>query len=103
MTVKTKGYICGIVAAVSYGTNPLGALFLYEAGVNTDSVLFYRYAIAALVLCVFLALKGESFRVSAKELCVLAVLGALFAVSSLTLFASFLYMDAGIASTRLFV
>ena len=27
---KALGYLCGILAAVSYGTNPLGALNLYH-------------------------------------------------------------------------
>lgn len=39
----------------------------------------------------------------AREFSVLGLLGVMFAVSSLTLFMSFHYMDAGIASTLLFV
>jgi hypothetical protein len=35
--MKHKGIICGILAAVCYGTNPFGALPLYEEGVNTSS------------------------------------------------------------------
>ena len=50
MSEKSKGTLCGIVAAVSYGMNPLGALSLYRAGINTNSVLFYRYALAAVLL-----------------------------------------------------
>jgi hypothetical protein len=30
--MKHKGIICGILAAVCYGTNPFGALPLYEGG-----------------------------------------------------------------------
>ncbi len=103
MTVKTKGTICGIIAAISYGTNPLGALYLYKVGVNADSVLFYRYSIAALILAVIMSLRKISFRVKPIEIIILACLGVLFAVSSLSLFSSFHYMDAGIASTLLFV
>ena len=43
MNLKVKGTILGIVSAVSYGTNPLGALFLYQEGLNSNSVLFYRF------------------------------------------------------------
>lgn len=103
MNAKTKGAICGIIAAVSYGTNPLGALPLYGLGVNPDSVLFYRYAIAAAVLAAITLCRREPLRVSGRELGILAILGVLCAVSSLSLFMSFLYMDAGIASTMLFV
>ena len=42
MTNKTKGVIYGAIAAASYGMNPLFALPLYAAGMNVDTVLFYR-------------------------------------------------------------
>lgn len=103
MNSKVKGYICGILAAVSYGTNPLGALNLYADGMNTNSVIFYRYALATTILAVILAMQRKSFAVTKREFTVLTVLGALMAASSLTLFASFNFMDAGIASTILFV
>lgn len=103
MDAKFKGSICGIVGAVSYGTNPLGALFLYEAGINANSVLFYRFSVAALVLGLWLVVHKESLWVAPKELVVLGGLGILFAISSLSLFISFHHMDAGIASTLLFV
>lgn len=101
--MKLKGYACGVGAAVSYGLNPLGALPLYAAGANTNTVLFYRYVLAALLLSVFMVSSRKSFSVSPGEIKVLAPLGFLFAVSSLTLFASFHFMDAGIACTLLFV
>ena len=50
MNATVKGTICGIIAAVSYGMNPLGALFLYEQGINANSVLFYRFTIAATII-----------------------------------------------------
>ena len=101
--MKHKGIICGILAAVCYGTNPLGALPLYEEGMNTSSVLFCRFATAVVMLGVMMAAERKSFRVSLWELAVLGLFGQLFAASSITYYRSFLYMDAGIASTLLFV
>lgn len=101
--MKHKGIICGILAAVCYGTNPLGALPLYEEGVNTSSVLFLRFSIATLILGVVMIANRKSFAVTRGELTTMASLGALMAVSSLTYYQSFHYMDAGIASTILFV
>ena len=101
--MKHKGIICGILAAVCYGTNPLGALPLYEEGVNTSSVLFLRFSIATLILGVVMIANRKSFAVTRGELTTMASLGALMAVSSLTYYQSFRYMDAGIASTILFV
>ena len=103
MDAKFKSSIYGIIAAISYGTNPLGALSLYEARINTKSVLFYRFLLAAFFLGGLMFIQNKSFRVTRKELGILAGLGILFAASSLTLFLSFHYMDAGIASTILFV
>ncbi|MBR2253088.1 MAG: DMT family transporter [Prevotella sp.] len=101
--MKHKGIICGILAAVCYGTNPLGALPLYEEGVNTSSVLFLRFSIATLILGVVMIANRKSFAVTRGELTTMSSLGALMAISSLTYYQSFRYMDAGIASTILFV
>lgn len=101
--MRHKGVICGILAAVCYGTNPFGALPLYEEGVNTSSVLFYRFSMAVVMLGVMLLAERKSFRINRQELKVLGGLGILFAASCLTYYESFLLMDAGIASTILFV
>lgn len=86
-----------------YGTNPLGALYLYEDNINANSVLFYRFALAVVMLGMLMMAQGKSLLVSMKELALLAVLGVVFSTSSITLYFSFCFMDAGIASTLLFV
>ena len=98
-----KGIICGILSAVCYGTNPFGALPLYAEGINTASVLFYRFSMAAVMLCVIMLFSRESFSITKKEMKVLLSLGVLFSVSCYTYYQSFRFMDAGIASTILFV
>lgn len=103
MQSKLKGYLCGIGAAVCYGTNPLGALYLYEDGINTNSVLFYRFALAVVMLGMLMAARRKSLKVSRRELSLLCALGVVFSTSSITLYFSFCFMDAGIASTLLFV
>ena len=103
MNAKLRGTLCGIIAAVCYGTNPLGALPLYADGINACSVLFYRFTTAVLMLAVLMLVQRKSFAVSGRELMMLAGLGILFASSSLSLFFSFYLISAGIASTLLFV
>ena len=102
---KTKyiGILCAILSAVCYGTNPLGALHLYEEGVNTATVLAHRFGLAVIMLAVVMLIKRESFKVTRQEFKVLFSLGILFAASSITYYQSFHFMDAGIASTILFV
>lgn len=103
MNVKAKGYILGIVAAATYGMNPLFALPLYKAGMNPDSVLFFRYLFAIPLLAIMLKARGRSLKLNHKEIPTLIIMGLLVSLSSLTLFQSYNYMDAGIASTLLFI
>lgn len=103
MSPKVKGYLLGVVAAASYGMNPLFTLPLYEAGMSPDSVLFFRYLFAIPILGGMLLWRGRNFKVKRREIPPLIMLGLLFALSSLTLFQSYNYMAAGIASTLLFV
>lgn len=101
--MKQKGIICGILAAVFYGTNPSGVLPLYAEGVNTSSALFYRFSLAAIMLAMMMIVQHKSFVITKKEAKTLLTLGLLFSASSITYYQSFRYMDAGIASTILFV
>ncbi len=103
MNSQLKGYIFGILAAALYGMNPLFTLPLYSDGMAPDSVLFLRYIIAIPVLGTMVIARKRSFEVKPQQLGLLAVLGLLMGFSSLALFTSYTYIDAGIASTILFV
>lgn len=103
MNAKVKGYILGSIAAATYGMNPLFALPLYKEGMDADSVLFFRYLFAIPILGIMLKMRGRNFKLKRKEVLPLIVLGWLVALSSLALFQSYNYMEAGIASTILFV
>lgn len=50
MNAKVKGYILAVIAAATYGMNPLFALPLYQAGMNPDSVLFFRVVLIILAV-----------------------------------------------------
>ena len=103
MSTKAKGYIIGSIAAATYGLNPLFALPLYGAGLDPDSVLFFRYLFSLPILALMIKLRGRNFKLQRKEILPVALMGFLFAISSLTLFQSYNHMAAGIASTLLFV
>ncbi|SHH73882.1 Threonine/homoserine efflux transporter RhtA [Fibrobacter sp. UWCM] len=98
-----KGFAFAALSAICYGTNPLGALHLYAQNYSPETVLFYRFFTAALLLFVVILAKGSHFKISFREFGALVAFGFLFAVSSLTYYASFKYMDAGLASTLLFL
>lgn len=98
-----KGFIFAALSAICYGTNPLGALHLYAQNYSPETVLFYRFFTAALLLLAVMLVKGSRFKITLRECGALVAFGFLFAVSSLTYYASFKYMDAGLASTLLFL
>lgn len=101
---KTKGYINGILAAVSYGTNPLFALPMYKLGMGVNSVLFYRYLFALIIYGISIKLfKKINLKLSLKEFACLFPLAVLFALSSVTMFDALNYLDFGVACTILFV
>ncbi len=100
---KLKGYISGIIASVSYGTNPLFALPMLSRGICVNSVLFYRYFFAVIIYGLWLSLyKKISLKISLKEFGILFILGIIFSFSSLFLFDAFNYMESGLACTILF-
>lgn len=103
MNDKVKGYLLGAIAAATYGMNPLFALPLYKDGLSPDAVLFFRYLFAIPILAIMIRARGRNFFIERRDLFPLVIFGILFAFSSLTLFRSYTYMDAGIASTLLFV
>ena len=103
MNSKLKGYTLGAVAAATYGMNPLFALPLYADGMDADSVLFFRYLFAIPILGIMIRSRGRSFRMERRPLLALVAMGIMMAFSSLFLFQSYNYMDAGIASSLLFV
>lgn len=103
MNNKVKGYLFAAISAATYGMNPLFALPLYEGGLDLYSVLFFRYLFAIPILAIMLKIRRRDFSIGKADIAPLIILGILFALSSITLFSSYHHMDAGIASTILFV
>lgn len=97
------GYPVGIITGITYGLNPLFAVPLMKDGAPIESILFFRYAIAVLLLGAFLLLRKHSFRVTWKQAGVLLVLGLLYTTSSLTLFEAYKYIASGLATTIVFL
>ena len=104
MRRKATGIMLGAIASASYGTNPLFALPMYSAGIDSNSILFYRYALAVIIYYTWLKFKKKiSLKLCKNEIFPLLLLGLFFSLSSLTLFIAFKYIEAGIACTILFI
>jgi len=101
--MKLKGYILAALAAASYGTNPAFAVPLYAQGMNPTSVLVMRYLCSLPILLLIIFARGQNLKLNRAEIVPVATLGILMGLSSLGLFESYKYMNAGIASTLLFM
>lgn len=97
------GFLAGIIAGISYGLNPLFGKPLLDGGVSVLSMLFFRYAISALLLGGWMLLRKQHLRINRKEFCLMVVLGILFAASSVFLFESYKFIPAGLATTLVYL
>ncbi len=100
--MKVKGYILAIITAISFGLIPLFMIPLKATMIALDTILFYRFLIAALALLLYLIYTKESLKTTKKELGILGSLGVFYALSSEFLFLGYDYTTPGIASTILF-
>ena len=97
------GYHAGVITGITYGLNPLFAVPLMNKGVAIESILFFRYAFAVVLLGAFLILTKQSLKITAKQVGVLLVLGLLYTSSSLFLFEAYNYIASGLATTLIFL
>lgn len=100
---RMAGYLAGFVAGVSYGTNPLFAKPLLESGVPVLVMLLFRYGLSVAILAGWMLLRKETFKVSGREVSLLALLGILFSCSSLFLFFSYGFIPSGLATTLVYL
>ena len=97
------GFILIFISAVSFGAVPVFTEFLYREGLNTQSVLFFRFSIAAVIMwmLVFLLKKKLPQR---KDLITLFLLGFLgYAGQSFSYFKALVYIPPSLVSILLYL
>lgn len=97
------GYPAGIITGITYGLNPMFAVPLMNKGASIESILFFRYLFAVLILGIFMIASRQSFRISMKQAGVLLTLGLLYTSSSMFLFDAYEYIASGLATTLVFL
>lgn len=97
------GYPAGIITGITYGLNPLFGVPLIKNGASIETILFFRYAFAVLLLGCFLILTKQNMKISGKQAGVLCILGLLYTSSSLFLFEAYNYIASGLATTLVFL
>mgnify|MGYP000078287795 CR=1 FL=1 len=98
--MQRKGIAYAIISSATFGLLPLFSVTAMSSGQTPYSVLFYRFLFSTLLYGLFLKLRGESFRVSSRQLLELVVLGAAcYGGTALFLILSYSYIPTGIATT----
>ena len=97
------GYPAGIITGITYGLNPLFGIPLMNNGASTESILFFRYGFAVLILGATLLIGKQKFKVSWKQAGILLILGLLYTASSIFLFEAYKYIPSGLATTLIFL
>ena len=99
MQNKIKGFFYGIVTSVTFGLIPLFTLPLMQKGMQSDSILFYRFLVATMALGIMMFIKKESFRISLRDLPILVMLALFYTASAMFLLYGYEVMGAGVATT----
>ena len=97
------GYLAGIISGITYGMNPLFGVPVINKGLDVNSLLFYRYGVATLLMLAYMLLAKRQIRISGKQLGLMTILGVLFTGCSITLFEAYKYIPSGIATGILYV
>ena len=93
------GFFYSIVSSAAFGLIPLFTLPLMKLGVSGATALFYRFAIATVVLGIVLAMRGERFRARGIDLCKLAGMSFMYTMAALLFFWGFKHMPSGVVAT----
>ena len=97
------GYLAGIISGITYGMNPLFGVPVINKGLDVNSLLFFRYGVATLLMLVYMLVARKTIRISWKQFGLMTILGILFTGCSITLFEAYKYIPSGVATSILYV
>ena len=103
MSPTLKGTIAGLVAAICYGLIPLFTIPLKNGEAANQlsdcSIMFYRFALATVIIAVLMLITRRSFKITRGELVTLTYLAFLSDGSALFLIDGYNYLSSGVATT----
>lgn len=100
MLTKRSTYILVIIAAVMFGLMPLIVMHLYDFGLSSNQIVFWRYIFASLIMLPFAKFEKIGWRVMLK-MAFLGILG--YGMTTVLLFASFQYIPTSQSMTLHFL
>lgn len=98
------GVIFVVISSIGFGFMPVFAKLAYASGLDSYTLVVFRFVFASCIFYFFIRLKKIPMAITKKQLKTLVIVGtAGCALTAGTLFASYKYMSAGLASTMHFV
>lgn len=100
---KLNGFLYGLLSSASFGLIPMFTIPAMQQGMQFESILLYRFALATLALGVILLIDGQSFRINRRDIPSLLLLAFFYLISAVFLFWGYKFMASGIATTLHFM
>ncbi len=99
---KTAGFIYAIISAITFGLMPLFSVPVLKAGMETPSILIYRFGFGALFILLTMMLLKISPKINFSQCWRLLVLALFSDVSGICTIMGYDHMASGPAATILF-
>lgn len=105
MSTKSKGILAVILSGAIFGSMPLMAKFVYEAGGNAVSLTFYRFLLILPFLYILLKQNNnETLKITKQEFKKILLVSTLgYGSTPLLLYSSYNYIPSGMATTIHFI
>lgn len=101
---SSKGIFYVVLSSLSFGIMPILAKLAYSREMTTYAVLFLRFSLAAIMLFCYLILRKISFRLNKKQIFMVIILGVFgYSATALSLFISYRYISAGLATNIMYI
>lgn len=94
-----KGVIYAVVSSMTFGLIPLFTVPLLMGGVGAQTLLFYRFLFAALILFMMVWIKRVDVKLRFSQLRIVFALSVLYALTAILLIESYKVIPSGIATT----
>lgn len=99
-----KGIIYALLSSTAFGIMPILARIAYANGSNPTTVLIFRFLISSLILFLYLKLRNIKIKLGNKQVLLLISIGIIgYTITTQTLFISYSYLGAGLATTLHFI
>lgn len=101
---KSKGIFYALFSSAAFGFMPIFAKYAYNHGINSSTLVLFRFLFAWIILLPMLIYKKQSLKLNKKQLITVISVGILtYATTTLTLFLSYQYIAVGLATTIHFI